>query len=272
MISHALSSLPTLDRILSGENRILIAAGFDGVLCSATHGPLYASVERSTLELLRQLAESPRIILAILSGRAIEDLAARLRLPAVFAGNDGLAIRAQNFDFVHPEARRLRPVLESACSDIATALAAWPSAWVQDRQYTATVHYGDVDVREQHQVVIAIRKSMARYAGLVGMRAGSKCMDLRPRIPWNRGSALNYIKVKTGISDSCICIGSDRADEAMLGANRTELNVQVGAGTNRAGLFISDWPDVKRLLARVLDFAGSRQASGAGRLLQAACV
>lgn len=272
MTRHGSSSLQSLDSLLSGENRVLIAAAYEGVLCPSANPPWDECVAPAMLEILRELAESPRAVLAIVSGRPHGDLARRLRLPAILAGNDGLEIRGPNIDFAHPEARRLRPQLESACNDVGAAISRWRAAWVEDKGLSATVHYRNVDPREQHQVVLAIRKSVSPYGGSLGMRSGNKCMEIHPRVHWDRGSALNYIKVKTGISAPCISIGADRADEAMFAANRNGFNLRVGRASDRAAMFVADASEAALLLARVLDAVGVRQASGGGGLLRAACV
>jgi trehalose 6-phosphate phosphatase len=260
------------DRISPGEDRLMVAAAFDGALTRFTRWPEDSYVPPPTLEVLRELMESGRVTVAIFSGRRVDDLASKLRLPAILAGNDGLEIRGEGVEFTHPTAMHLRPELAAACRDLAAVVTQWPGAWIEDKGLTAAVHYRSVDVADQHQVVLAVRRTMAPYAGALGMRAGAKSMEIRPRTGWDRGSALTYIKVKTGIAGPCIAIGSDRADEALFRANKGELNVRVGEGPSQAGVFVADALEAGRFLSSLLDGLSSREAGGGGQLLRAACV
>lgn len=252
MSRYCLFNLSQLDEALAGAERILIAADFDGTLCAIAESPEHAVLTPAMAGILRTLRQSPRIVLAVISGRALADVALRVPYADIIAGNHGLEIRGDGIAFRHPEADLSRPCLERACNELRQLAERWPGAWVEDKQLTATLHFRKVDVAHHQELMRAARGRISQVSPALGMRAGRKALEIHPRVGWDKGSALQYIQLKTGCG-KCLAIGDDRTDEAMFRANSTGINVRIGSGNGTAAKHhLSDPAEVALLLAHIV--------------------
>src|SRR4051794_16012206 len=123
MTQYCLSDLACVDRLLGRARTVLIASDFDGTLCPIASSPSEVRVAPYMLEVLRSVAASSRIKLAIVSGRALQDVSRRVPIDnVIFAGNHGLEIEGGDIRFEHEHARNLRPALQNSCRELARVL------------------------------------------------------------------------------------------------------------------------------------------------------
>jgi trehalose 6-phosphate phosphatase len=210
------------------------------------------------------MAESHLVDAAVVSGRALRDLVTRIPPGLAAAGNHGLEIRGPGFDFVHPEAEALRPKVHEAAARVAEVVRRWPGAWMEDKGLSATMHFRNV-TRDQHGLLHAVRRELAQYGPLFALRAGHLALEIRPKVAWDKGSAVEFIRERLGGADLCLCIGDDRTDETMFRRNRGHINVRVGSGRPTVADFhVADPGEVAILLGHVLDTC--ELAASAGRL------
>ncbi|MGB6941219.1 MAG: trehalose-phosphatase [Bryobacteraceae bacterium] len=257
-MKYCLAALPEIDPILRAAGRILIATDFDGTLCPIVDVPSQASVAPATLEILQQATDCNRLTLAVISGRALADVQRRLPLDITFAGNHGLEISGGGVEFENAEARQLRPVLADACEVLGDVVREWPAAWVEDKGLSATLHFRQVDQRRHNSLLFAARHALGAFGSQLALRAGNRALEIRPRVEWDKGSALQYILEKSGPFDTCISIGDDRTDETMFRANRGQLNIRVGCVSGSAAThYLSDSAEVALFLSHVIDVCNS---------------
>lgn len=265
MTKYCLSALSDIDAAFQAGGRVLLASDFDGTLCPIAGSPNEVHVSPAMTETLRRLAASERLSLAIISGRSIEDVARRLPLEVTFAGNHGLEIRGRGLMFEHPGACELRPELATACAELQGIVRRWPGAWVENKGLSATVHYRKVEPRHYHALLFAVRQELTRFGTRFALRSGKKALELRPRIPWDKGAALDYIRQNTGPFDASICLGDDRTDEMMFRANRGEINIRVGIGfgPTEATHHLLHCSEVATLLSHILNVCERRTGAPA---------
>lgn len=229
MMRPALSSLPQLESVLRRGSRMLVATDFDGTLCPIARTPFTLTIRPAMLDALRRLLDSGRVSLAVISGRALDDLEPRVPLPAILAGNHGLEIRGPGMAFEHPDARGLAPQLAEAAAALELAVKPWRGAWVENKTLTLTVHYRETSGKDQCAVLLAVRREMGRFGLAFGMRGGRKAIEIYPRIGWKKGSALRWIRERLDLDDEpCLALGDDRTDESMFLANAGGVNISVG--------------------------------------------
>ena len=261
-MKYCLSILPEIDALLREGGRVLIASDFDGTLCPISESPAQVKLAPATLEILRHAAACPRMKLAVISGRALADVRRRVPVDIIFAGNHGLEIAGGGLAFEHAGARQLRPSLEEACRVLRDAIQEWPEAWVEDKGLSATLHFRRVDKRRHSALLFAARRSLGMFGQKLALRMGNRALEVRPKVEWDKGTALKYIEAGLGPFDSCICLGDDRTDESMFRANQKQLNISVGRykGT-LANHYLSDAADVTILLSHIVDVCGSKARS-----------
>jgi trehalose-phosphatase len=97
---------------------------------------------------------------------------------------------------------------------------------------------------------MTVRRTVSCFGGSLGLRAGKRALEVRPRVEWHKGSAVDYIRRQAGFEDAlCICIGDDVTDETMFRAFPDHLTVRVGwhAGS-AAQYYVEDPVGVRELL------------------------
>lgn len=251
---YGLAQLREIDAMLSGASRILIATDFDGTLCPIAEAPAEVRVTPAMLEILRHAADCRRLTLAVISGRSLDDVKRRLPLDIIFAGNHGLEVSGRGVTFEHSGARELRPVLTAGCQALADALQEWPAAWVEDKGLSATLHFRKVDQRHHNLLLFAARRSLGKFGTQLALRVGKRALEIRPRVAWDKGSAMQHIRENAGPFDMCISIGDDRTDETMFRANPDALNIRIGcAQGSSATHYLLDSGEVAILLSHIID-------------------
>ena len=267
-MSDTYTCLYEIDRIVEDGEQILLVTDFDGTLCPLSDVPSSVAVPKMIIECLSRLSRSPRIVIAIISGRGLDDLTHRVPIPVILAGNHGLAIRGPNLRFEHATARLLQPKLAEMCRHLTQVIAPWKGAWVEDKSLTATVHYRRVNKSDHHAVVRAVRHGMAAFDGLFGMRTGLEAIEIHPRVAWDKGQCLRWIKQRLNMEGrATICMGDDPTDESMFFVNPKQINVKVGkVGRTRACFRIADVFEVASLLTHLERAIRSEDHRAIGRL------
>jgi trehalose 6-phosphate phosphatase len=253
-----------LETALRRGTRILVASDFDGTLCPIVRSPFGGAIPPVILEALRRLLQSGRVSLSVISGRALGDISSRVALPAVVAGNHGLEISGPGMEFEHPDARRLAPLLAEAAAGLARAVTPYRGAWVEDKRLTLTVHYRGACGRDQCAILPAVRREMGRFGLTFGMRAGKKAIEIYPRIGWQKGSALCWIRERLGLEgEPCLVLGDDQTDESMFTANAAGPNISVGfSERSAAGYFVREPLELVELFGHLAGTAARNADAG----------
>jgi trehalose 6-phosphate phosphatase len=253
-----LSLLAEIDAILQRPGALLLASDFDGTLSPLIDRPSEAKLNSSALKAVQQALACHRVKFAVITGRALTDIRMRFPAAAIFAGNHGLEITGGGFHFEHEGAKRLRPMIAEACEALESASAPWPAAWVEDKGLTATLHFRKVKTAWRETLLFAARRTLSAFGPKIAMRAGRDALEIRPRVAWDKGAALDYIYGEAGPFDSCICLGDDRTDESMFRAECCDVSVRVGPSRITAARFcVSEPADVVQLLSHIVATCGA---------------
>lgn len=180
---------------------MLLMSDYDGTLTPIVDSPEAATLSTRTREVLQSLANTRGLTVGIISGRALNDLKARVGVHGVvYAGNHGLEIEGPGLSFIAPLAEEVRPVLRLLHTMLSRGLAPVRGASVEDKGLTLTVHYRQVE-DDQHERVGSIFEqfvSAARFAGKVRTTKGKKVLEVRPPIRWDKGKAVGMLMERFG--------------------------------------------------------------------------
>jgi trehalose 6-phosphate phosphatase len=253
------------EALLSGRH-LFLATDFDGTLAPIASTPCQAQLSPWTRQVLARLNERQDVTVAIVSGRSLRDVAKKVCLPVIMAGNHGLEITGPELSLVHPQALLLRPELLEACAAVEQLLPRWPGAWLEDKHLTATVHFRNVDPSAQHRLVLEVRALMGKYGSAFGLRAGRRALEIRPRVGWDKGSAVAWIREQLNLVDPVyVCLGDDQTDEAMFSALPGAWSVLVGNRTPTAARFkVEDTDEAVALIGSILEIVSERSAVEGG--------
>jgi trehalose 6-phosphate phosphatase len=243
-----------LDRLTSVIDRaghMLVALDYDGTLAPIAETPEAAHMEPETEALLRELAASDRISLAIVSGRSLADLRKRLPVGGVIhVGNHGLEIEGAGVSFVHEGASMLHRVVDLACWDLEAALESVRGVRVERKGLTATVHYRQAPPDLAEWIQLTVYAAVDPYRSEIAVHPALLAWEIRPKLPWNKGSALRFLLGRMRAADPVlVCAGDDATDEDMFDVIPGAISVHVGSPVNtRARYFVSGTQELLRFL------------------------
>lgn len=219
------ADLPAAERALArlrGEPLGLMF-DFDGTLVPVPEHPADGCLPPATRELLGCLLA--RYPLAVVSGRALDDLAARVDLPAVYlAGNHGLELRGADYDLAPAPSLECdwRPLLDGVHECLAALPKTYRGCLVEHKGMTLAVHWRGVAAAGAVALRREVVRVVAAFDGLV-VEAGRQVLEIRPAIGRDKGTAVDWLhdRMRRSVGDlKPVYFGDDRADEAGFRAAR----------------------------------------------------
>lgn len=236
--------------------RVLVLLDYDGTLVPIRSRPDLAKMtdeQRATLEELN----TGRLRLAMLSGRSVADLRARVDLPdIIYAGVFGSEMREPGWHFIQPAARGLRGPIKVLAGRLRRHFEDIPGARVEDKGVGVCVHYRNVP--DDHRVTFDRRVAEVRADCPPGMRwrHGQKSWEISALAPWNKGKAALLLWRRLG-KPYLLAFGDDVFDEATFRAVQGRgAGVRVGRGRSAARYRLADPAAVHHFLRRLADRAG----------------
>lgn len=232
---------------------ILLGLDFDGTLTEIVESPEKAFLSPATRSLLRTLAIRTDVKVAVLSGRALEDIKKRVGLPGVYyAGNHGLQIDGPGIQWTHPHVAELDADIWRPLED---DLKGIPGVIVEHKRLGVAVHYRQVPKRYVRHLADRVRARFARMRDRFRILRGKKTFDIRSAVPWDKGHALDAIRKRLSGGWMGVFVGDDRTDEEgfrTLGAGA--LTIRVGrVGSSEAQYVFSHRRQVDRLLRSIAE-------------------
>ena len=213
---HLLYLWPSVSQMLRQAGRVLLLFDYDGTLTPIVDHPDLAALAPGTKELLAGLSRDERFILGIISGRSLDDVRGRVGVSGlVYAGNHGLEIQGPDLDFTHPAAGELRETQGRVYARLGEELVDAPGVILEDKGLTLSLHYR-LTPREYVDTVEAIfAATVAPFLaeGQVMVARGKKVLEVRPRVPWNKGTAIAKIAEPYRSSAVTVFFGDDVSDE-----------------------------------------------------------
>lgn len=225
------------------RSHVLLGLDFDGTLAPIVAHPARARMRPSTRRLLARVAALYPT--AVVSGRALADVAARVRgvpLQAV-VGNHGLEPAAAPGLF-EQVARRWRPLLEEL-------VRSHPGTELEDKRYSLAVHYRRC--RAKKRLLVDVERLLP-LLGPVRIIGGKQVVNFcAPDAP-HKGLALERLRRRLGC-DTALYVGDDETDEDVFQMARPGrlLGIRVGARAGSAAPFtLPGQRDVDALLELLL--------------------
>jgi trehalose 6-phosphate phosphatase len=186
-----------------------IFSDFDGTPSPIVAVPALAEPLAGIPELLRELARRYRLV-AVVSGRPVAFLAARLPASILLAGLYGLEYQHHGDYQVDPQAQRWRAVVSATARHLR---AAAPSGvLVEPKGLSVTCHYRAHPALGPQ--VTALAQEMAAATGLV-VRAGRMSAELLPPVHADKGTVIT--KWASPLGAACY-LGDDLGDVAAFRA------------------------------------------------------
>ena len=242
---------PRISKRIAGQRKVLLLLDFDGTLAALAGRSAAARLTGEIRGLLVSIQALPRVGVAVLSGRSLDDLKARVDLPALYyGGNHGLEIAGPGISFLHAEALAHRSIVQALAARIEGELGRVPGAALENKGLTLSVHYRGVAPASRRPLGRLRARMRADSSGLpVRWGEGRHVWDLLPGVTWHKGAAaLRLIRHLGGPFP--IALGDDTSDEDVFTVLKGKgLSIRVGRlKSSRADYYLRGQEQVARFL------------------------
>jgi trehalose 6-phosphate phosphatase len=242
LLSHDVDCLVQAGRRL--DNVLLFATSFDGVLAPYESDPSRVAIAPPRLALLKRLQRLPGVVVAIVSGRPLDDLRPRIPLDAgaFYIGLHGLEIAGPRFEWACGERiDAYRDCMRDVAVRLQHTVASVPGVRVECKGPIIALHTRDV---AEEQVVWSRFKLLSAAADLVNTAAvrplrGHDVLELLPNVDCSRAAALRTVRQCVEQRHQrpvfTMYIAEDVPhDSALDGVGESGVGAVVGRGTHAA--------------------------------------
>ena len=200
---------------------------YDGTLTPIVNDPDSAYLSHDMREAIKRV--SSLFPTAVISGRGREKVKQFVALQELYyAGSHGMDISGpgvESFEdscltlkgtsIAFQPAAKFEPVIKKIGQELIQAIDGINGAAVEDNKFCVSVHFRNCSPESYSTVLDAVASVVSRHPDFCITR-GRKVLEVRPKIDWNKGSALMHLLQMLGIDEEkvfCLYIGDDRTDE-----------------------------------------------------------
>lgn len=230
--------------------RLLVASDYDGTLAPIVSDPAKAYPHGESVRALRALAGLSGTTAAVISGRALRDLAALSRLPVEvqLIGSHG-----SEFDvgFVHAIDSDARQLLREVVTALNKIAADHPGVTVETKPASVALHVRNAAPEIGRRALGQARQGPACWVG-VQVTEGKAVIELAV-VPTDKGSALSTVRHQESAS-AAVFFGDDVTDEkAFRALSGPDIGIKVGEGESLAKYRVDSTEAVSHALAFLLE-------------------
>ncbi|MGW6379472.1 trehalose-phosphatase [Rhodococcus sp. NPDC055112] len=230
--------------------RLLVASDYDGTMAPIVSDPAKAFPHAESVRALRALASLPATTSAVISGRALRDLAMLSRLPVEvqLVGSHGSEFDVGFVREIDDDAKRL---LREITEELQAVAAAGTGVTVETKPASTALHVRNATPEIAEAALSRVRGGAATWNG-VQVTEGKAVIELAV-ITTDKGEALDILRHREGAS-ATVFFGDDITDEkAFSRLQGPDLGVKVGPGESLAEFRVSSTEDVSAALAFLLE-------------------
>ncbi len=217
MLPRHLLSIPNLDALCRAAPRLFLGLDYDGTLVPIAPRPEEARPTPALHALLAQLAQAPRVEVALISGRPLSELCALLPVLGIsYVGTHGLEMRT-----VTGEVRQLIPagafttIMARLRRDISPIVASDPGFLLEDKRYALALHYRQARPETSERGVARFLSAVLAYQRkgvALEVIHGKKVVEVRP-VGVNKGKAVQCLLRRESNMTLPLYLGDDATDE-----------------------------------------------------------
>jgi trehalose-phosphatase len=206
-------------------SHLLLMFDFDGTLVDLAPTPLAAVLPAGRRELLAGLVCRADVTLAIVSGRRLADVRAKVGIEQglYYAGTHGMEIEGRGASFLHEGLRQGRATITLLREHAEEAVRGLTGVVVEDKEYSFVLHTRQAAPparAEARRSVAAITRPL-EAAGAVRVQPGSEMLEVLPSVGWNKGDAVRWIARRVTAPHRpvrAMYVGDDVTDEDAFAA------------------------------------------------------
>ncbi|MBI4056124.1 MAG: trehalose-phosphatase [Elusimicrobia bacterium] len=200
---------------ISRGTNFLLGLDFDGTLAPLRRRHDFSALPPRMRNLLGRLSLKRSLTIVIVSGRRLEDLKRRVRIPRIYyIGNHGMEILGPQGLWIHSRAPVWKHTLKSLVFPFHEVLKHFSGAYLENKGIAFSFHYRGLS-RELSPYLLRRRLAdvLRPHRKLFRILSGKKVWEIRSREPWNKGKALLKLAGQIHGSRKIILVGDDISDE-----------------------------------------------------------
>ena len=229
---------------------LLVCSDYDGTLAPIVEDPSRATALPESISALRTLASLPSTTAAVVSGRALRDLAALSRLPSEvhLVGSHGSEFDIGYVRALDSDAARRRTTLVGAVRGMVDGV---PGIHLEEKPASIAIHLRRASRDDATMILTALRSGPANMAG-VYVTEGHEVLELSV-VDSNKGYAIDTLRHQVG-AGAAFFVGDDVTDErAFAHLSGPDVGVKVGPGETLAEYRVEGPRQVAVLLAMIAE-------------------
>jgi trehalose 6-phosphate phosphatase len=250
------------DRVRVAENLFLFL-DFDGTLTPIVSRPELALCPPEIKRLLEELRDLPKVYLAIISGRSLEDLRKKVGISGIFyVGTHGL--ESENFQGRHKRflsSTRIRE-LKRIAKNLQNSLKEIPGILFEEKGPILSVHYRNVPQKSIATISQKVEKELQQRRDRWKIASGKMVLEIQPNVDFHKGKAVREIlKIFPSAALLPIYLGDDQTDEDAFRVLKGQgISVFIGRGTfpSAADFFLENPDEVQEFLFRCQEIRRAR--------------
>jgi trehalose 6-phosphate phosphatase len=238
------------------ETAFVLLLDFDGTLAEFHPDPDAPELTPERYELLMTIARRPATPLGIVSGRRLDDLRRRTRLPdhVYHAGLHGLEIEVDGRRTTHPDLSEAVARMDGLAECLKKLLEEYPDSYIEDKGASVAVHTRRLP-KDMHERAFARADVLAVpwiAKDYVRRLEGHCVVEYLPNISGHKGDATQWIvkDVETKLQRQAwvAYLGDDITDEDAFRAITSGIGVLIGLRPTSATHKLDGIADVDRFL------------------------
>jgi trehalose 6-phosphate phosphatase len=223
-----------------------VACDYDGTLAPIVADPWSAYPLPETVTALRSLAILPETTTAVISGRALRELAALSRLPAEvhLVGSHGTEF---DVGFVHALAEPARALRRKLLAALRKLTGDVPGVILEVKPASVAVHVRQASAAAARRVLERVRSGPGSWPG-VHVTEGNAVLELSV-VRTDKGDALEVVRQQSGAT-AAVFLGDSVSDEKVYARlSGPDVGIKVGPGDTLAAWRVADSAEVAAVLS-----------------------
>lgn len=229
------NNLNSIENSLKLHKTKILISDFDGTLTPIINTPQMVKLQPRLRNILRKLILKRNFYLAIISGRELSDIKAKINLPnIIYGGNHGLEGEMFGEKFFFPIGKKTLLIFKKIKEQFNKIAGQFKGVFIEDKTLTLSFHYRSANKQSVPKIIPLISKVLGPFIrkGLISTLKGKMVIDVIPKVNWNKGLfarlIINKISARTKTNPAVIFIGDDSTDKTVFRALKNDITISVG--------------------------------------------
>jgi trehalose-phosphatase len=254
-LKHLFEDWENIQARIQQTQNFFLFLDYDGTLTPIVSRPELALCPSEVKRHLEKLRDLPRVYLAIISGRSLEDLREKVGISGIiYVGNHGLEIKKPGSRHKKILSSARTRELKKITQNLQNSLKEIPGILFEEKGPILSVHYRNVPQNFFVRIPLVLEEELQQWKDRWKMASGKMVWEIQPKVDFHKGKAVREI-LKAFPSPGLlpIYLGDDQTDEDAFRVLKGQgISVFIGTGElpSEADFFLQNPDEVQEFLFR----------------------